>query len=126
MQNEVEQYIYSQTKNQQVMLEELRYLIKKMAPLAEEKMSYGVICFIWLGMLVGIGTKKGHVSFYTTRSELKSLFPKEMENIIYKGTTIHFPENNKLPIGLIKKVVQLKIKLNKEKHQTKVVKTNKA
>lgn len=119
MQDLTEKYISSQTKKQQLLINSLRDLIRNIAPQAEERMSYGVICYFWLGMLVGIGTKKGHVSFYTTSSELKLLFPKEMENIIYKGTTIHFPENIKLPISLIKKVVQLRMISNVEKAQLK-------
>ncbi len=67
----IDAYIAEYPKEVQKILEELRVVIKKSAPKAEETIKYGIPTFVLNGNLVHFGAYKKHIGFYPTSSGIK-------------------------------------------------------
>ena len=100
-------------KENQAPLKELRAIVKKMAPDAEEGISYGIPVFKLNGkMFVYIAGFKNHTSLYPAPRG-NDAFKEELAN--YKGGkgTVQFPLDKPLPVGLIKRIIKFRIMDNK-------------
>ena len=95
-------------------LEEMRMILKKAAPQAEETINYGVPTLILSGNLVHFGGFKNHIGFYPAPSGIEA-FKKELS--VYGGAkgSIKFPVDKPLPTTLITKIVKFRVKENLEK-----------
>ena len=104
-------YISQFPEKQQAALEQIRKTIKAAAPAAEEVISYQMPAYKQNGMLVYFAGYENHVGFYPTPSGIEA-FKKELG--VYKGAkgSVQFPIDQPLPLGLIKKIVQFRIKEN--------------
>ncbi len=92
----------------------MRATIKKAAPKAEEKISYGMPGYDLNGMLVWFGGYGKHIGFYPKPSGIKN-FQKELS--VYKQSkgAVQFPLDKPLPTGLITKIVKFRMKENSQK-----------
>jgi uncharacterized protein YdhG (YjbR/CyaY superfamily) len=108
-------YIRNLPKETQPVIKELRSIIKKLAPNAEEGISYGIPVFKLNGkMFIYIAGYKNHTSIYPAPRRN----PEFVEVLSqYKGGkgTVQFPIEKPLPLGLIKKIVKFRIRENKER-----------
>ena len=114
--NNIDEYIAAFPKDVQKMLAQIRATIKKVAPKAEETISYGMPSFNFNGMhLVYFAAYKKHIGFYPVPEGNKEL-DKEFAayNTSGKGT-IQFPLDKPMPLNLITKIVKFRIKENAEK-----------
>ena len=113
-----DEYIAQFPKSTQVLLEKMRAIIKKAAPKAEEKISYGIPTFKLNGNLVHFGGYKSHIGFYPAPSGIEA-FKKELAK--YEGSkgTIRFPLDKPLPATLITQVVKFRVAKNLEKVKKK-------
>ena len=104
-------YIRQFPEKQQAALEQIRKAIKAAAPTAAEVISYQMPAYQLNGMLVYFAGYENHVGFYPTPSGIEA-FKKELA--VYKGAkgSVQFPIDKPLPLGLIKKIVQFRIKEN--------------
>ena len=104
-------YISQFPEKQQFALELIRKTIKAAAPAAEEVISYQMPAYKQNGMLVYFAGYENHIGFYPTPSGIEA-FKKELG--VYKGAkgSVQFPIDQPLPLGLIKKIVQFRIKEN--------------
>lgn len=111
---DIDSYIAAYPKDAQALLNVVRATIKKAAPKAEEKISYGIPTFTLNGNLVHFGAFKTHIGFFPGASGVAS-FKKELS--IYKTSkgTIQLPLDKKLPLPLITKIVKFRVKENLEK-----------
>lgn len=107
-----DEYVNSQPKEYRSMLNSLRDMIRYIIPESEEIISYSIICYQYHYMLVGIGTKKGHCSFYTMNPDMLSLMKEELGGYEYSGSTLYFPLSKPLPGDLIEKIVQERVQEN--------------
>ncbi|MGZ8541669.1 MAG: iron chaperone, partial [Chitinophagaceae bacterium] len=78
----IDEYIEGFPKDIQLILEELRSVIRKAAPGAEETINYGIPTFTLNGNLVHFAAYKNHIGFYPTPSGIEA-FKKELS--IYEG-----------------------------------------
>ena len=92
-------------------LEEMRTIIRKAAPGAEETINYGVPTFKLNGNLVHFGGFKNHIGFYPAPSGIEA-FKKELS--VYEGAkgSVKFPVDKSLPASLITKIVKFRVKEN--------------
>ena len=98
-------------KDVQQRLQKLRLTVKKAAPQAKEKISYGIPAFTLNGMLVWFAAFKNHIGFYPAPTGIEQ-FKKELA-IYQKGKgTLQFPLDKPLPLGLITKIVKFRVKEN--------------
>lgn len=114
----VDEYIKGFPKEVREILTELRTVIKKTAPDAEEIISYKMPAYKLNGMLVYFAGFKNHVGFYATPTGHEE-FKKELS--IYKTGkgSVQFPLDKPLPISLITKIVKFRVKQNLEREKEK-------
>jgi uncharacterized protein YdhG (YjbR/CyaY superfamily) len=101
-------------KDVQQRLQKLRLTVKKAAPQAIEKISYGIPAFTLNGMLVWFAAFKNHIGFYPRTSAIAA-FKKELS--AYKGAkgSVQFPFDKPLPLPLISRIVKFRVKENLSK-----------
>jgi len=92
-------------------LQKLRLTVKKAAPLAKEKISYGIPAFTLNGMLVWFAAFKKHIGFYPRTSAIAA-FKKALS--AYNGAkgSVQFPFDKPLPVSLISRIVKFRVKEN--------------
>ncbi len=114
MANEVDKYIAGFPEDVRLKLEEIRAIIRKNAPTAFEKMSYGIPTFDLNGNLVHFAGYKRHVGFYPGANGIEA-FKHEFEKYKWAKGSVQFPLDKKLPTALITRIVKYRVKQNLEK-----------
>lgn len=116
----IDEYIATFPDDVQKKLQQVRSTIKKAAPGAEEKISYGIPAFNLNGQyLIYFAGYKKHIGMYPVPGGVKE-FEKDFAPYYTSGKgTIQFPLEKPIPVGLISKIVKFRIKKNKEKAKTK-------
>lgn len=110
----VDEYISAAPKEVQAKLKELRAVIKKIAPLAEEKISYSMPYYGYKGRLAYFAFAKNHVGLYIPPPVIQE-HKKDLEDYKTAMATIQFPLDKKLPVALIKKLIKARVKKNETK-----------
>ncbi len=108
---DIDSYIASHSKETQVLLKQIRAAIKKLAPKAEESISYGIPTFKLNGNLVHFAGYKTHIGFYPGVSGINE-FKKELVKYKTSKGTIQFSLEEPLPMTLITKIVKFRLKQN--------------
>ena len=114
----VDEYIAQAPKEVQEKLQELRAVIKFTAPNAEERISYGMPYYFYKGRLVYFQLWKKHIGFYVPTPVVEK-HKSELQGYETTNATIHFPLNDKLPLDLIKKLVEARVRKNDEAEKKK-------
>ena len=107
--NEIDKYIStfpSQVKNK---LEEIRSIIKKAVPEAEEVISYKMPAYKLNTVLVYFAGYKNHVGFYPTSSGIRE-FQNEFGEYKWSKGAVQFPLDQPLPEKLITRMVKFRAK----------------
>ncbi len=110
----MDDYIKDFPPNVQSKLKELRLLIKKIVPDAQEKISYRMPAFYLNGNLVYFAAHKNHIGFYPTASGISN-FKDELSNYKFSKGAVQFPLNEALPKEIIKKIVRFRAEENRKK-----------
>ncbi len=121
--NDIDNYISGFPKEIQVLLKQIRETIRQTAPEAEEAIKYAMPTFVLNGNLVHFAAFKNHIGFYPVPSGIEA-FKKELS--VYKGAkgSVQFPLDKPMPLSLISKIVEFRVKENlnktlKKKDQSK-------
>jgi len=117
----IDEFIAAFPPKTQLLLEKVRIIIRKAAPAAEEKISYGIPSFSLHGNLVHFSGYKNHIGFYPGSSGIKA-FEKELSNYVCSKGTVQFPLDKPIPLTLISKIVKFRVKENLKKAKSKVKK----
>lgn len=107
--NSIDQYLHGFPEEIQNKLSELRSTIKFAAPQAIEKISYRIPTFYYNGNLVHFAAFKNHIGFYPTSSGIRE-FKEQLNRYKASRGTIQFPLDKPLPLKLIKKIVEFRVK----------------
>lgn len=108
----IDEYIKTFPKDVQSKLQEIRNLVKKLAPTAIETISYGMPTFKLNGKnLVHFAGYKSHIGFYPTPSALTA-FEKDLSAYKTSKGTAQFKLNEDLPLKLIEQMVKFRIEEN--------------
>ncbi len=107
----VDEYIAGQEPLQKTVLEQVRALIKKMVPKAEEVISYGMPAFKDGGVLVWYAAYTKHLGLYPRPNAIAAFKDKLAGYKMSKGA-IQFPIDQPLPVKLITGIVKFRIKEN--------------
>jgi uncharacterized protein YdhG (YjbR/CyaY superfamily) len=105
----VQEYLAAQPRQTKVLLQELRKTIKAAAPQAEEVISYNMPAFKQHRMLVWYAGYKGHIGFYPGASGIAT-FKKDIAKYKWAKGSVQFPIDEPLPLQLITKIVQYRLK----------------
>lgn len=114
----VEAYIKACPPEVQKTLRKLRTVIRKAAPGAEEKISYGIPAFFYEDVLVYFGANKNHIGFYPTGSGVAA-FERELKGYMHAKGSIQFPLDEPVPYDLVTKIVRFRVKVVKQKNAKK-------
>jgi uncharacterized protein YdhG (YjbR/CyaY superfamily) len=110
----VKAYLDAQPAKARALLQTLRKHVKQLAPGAEEVISYNIPAFKWHGLLVWYAGYKGHIGFYPKGSGIAA-FKKEIAAYKNSRGAVQFPLNEPLPLELITRIVQFRMKENAAK-----------
>ena len=110
----IDKYINEFPSTTRTLLQQIRTCIQLAAHEASEKINYGIPTFTLNGNLVHFAGYKNHIGFYPTPSAIAA-FKKELT--VYKGAkgSVQFPLDKPLPLALIGKIVQFRVKENLQK-----------
>jgi uncharacterized protein YdhG (YjbR/CyaY superfamily) len=113
--NDVEKYISGFSGEVKLRMKNVRGVVLKCAPGSVEEMAYGMPGYKLNGKpLVYFGAFKNHIGFYATPSGHKK-FEKELDGYKQGKGSVQFPLDESLPIELIKKLVEFRVKENNAK-----------
>lgn len=102
----------------QVVLNQIRAVIRKAAPQAKEEISYNMPAFRQEKVLVYYAANKEHLGFYPTPGPLL-LFAAELAKFKSSKGAVQFPYDQKLPVSLIEKMVKYRVKEESERSKKK-------
>lgn len=107
----IDEYIAACPSQSQERLQKVREIIKSLAPVATEKISYRIAAFELNGRnLIYFAGWKSHISIYPIPPGDES-FNKEIAEYVDGKGTLKFPLDKPLPLRLIKKIVKLHVQL---------------
>jgi uncharacterized protein YdhG (YjbR/CyaY superfamily) len=111
----ISEYISLFPKDVQMVLKELRRVIKTAAPESSEAISYGMPTFRLNGKnLVHFAAYAMHIGFYPTPSGITA-FKSELSEYRTSKGAVQFPINESLPLKLIGRVVKFRVLENNRK-----------
>jgi uncharacterized protein YdhG (YjbR/CyaY superfamily) len=119
----VDSYIKSFPEDVQVLLQQIRAIIRENAPEAEESIAYQMPAYKSAGKpLVYFAGYKNHIGFYATPSG-HSIFEKELSKYKQGKGSVQFPLDKPLPFDLIARIVRYRMEENSLKAKKKQNKT---
>jgi uncharacterized protein YdhG (YjbR/CyaY superfamily) len=106
----VDIYIQGFQPEVQERLNEIRSLIKQLAPNAKESISYGMPAYSLNGPLVYFAGYKSHVGLYATPVTHEA-FKEELKKYKTGKGSVQFPLNEPLPVSLITRMIEYRKEL---------------
>jgi uncharacterized protein YdhG (YjbR/CyaY superfamily) len=112
----VSEYIAAAPKESREKLIEIRKCISDAAPDAKESLKWGSLAFSYKRILVTCAAFKHHIGFYPTPNVINA-FEKELikDGFKFAKGSVQFPIDKPLPLELIRKMTQLRVKESNEK-----------
>ena len=115
----MDEYISTFPEDVQGVLNELRQTIKVAAPQAQETINYQIPTFTLNGNLVHFAAFENHIGFYPTPSGMEA-FEHELSSYKRAKGSVQFPIDQPLPLALIRRIVEYRVKENlARKHKKK-------
>lgn len=117
-------YINAEPVPARKMLKQVRALVRKLVPKASEKLAWKMPTFHLDGNLLHYAAFKNHMSIFPGTDAILA-FKKELMPYQTSRGTIQFPYSERIPVGLISKIVKFCVKRNLTKAQAKKKKPRK-
>jgi uncharacterized protein YdhG (YjbR/CyaY superfamily) len=114
-----EEYLLNYTPEVQDRLNQIRSLVKKAAPDAEEKISYGMPAFTLHGMLIYYAAHSKHIGLYPFTTAIEAFREELLSYKTAKGS-IQFPNDKPLPLNLISQIIEFRVAENRNKAEEKL------
>ena len=111
---DVDAYIQTAPKEVKAKLKELRSIIKRAAPAAVERISYGMPYYDYKGRLAYFSFWKAHIGLYLPTPTIAQ-HESELSAYERSKATIRFPLERKLPARLITKLIKARVTTNEER-----------
>ena len=115
----VDEYIASFPPSVRKRLRAIRALIRKAAPGAVEKISYGIPYYALDGRLIYFAAHAEHIGVYPITAGLRRELGDALKPYVAKTakSTIRLPHDQALPLALLTKVVKVRVKENRARHR---------
>jgi len=110
----IDEYIADFPEIIRLRMEKLRDTIRKAAPEATEKISWGMPTFYLKGNLIHFAGHKNHIGLYPGVEAIEDLAKDLVEYKTSKGA-IQLPHDKPLPLALVTKIVKFNVKRNGKK-----------
>ena len=105
---DIDGYIRGYPVATQRLLRQMRATIRKAAPGATEKISYGIPAFALGKNLVHFAGYAKHIGFYPGAGAITT-FEKELAGCETSKGTVQFPLDKPLPLGLVARIVKFRV-----------------
>lgn len=104
----IDDYILQYPPEIQTIMNAIRATIRKAAPEAEEKISWGMATFVLHGNLVHFSAQKNHLGFHPAPTAIEK-FREELSEYHCSKGTVQLPYAKPLPLELIDKMVRFRV-----------------
>lgn len=108
---DVDEYLAGFSGDTRKKLDEIREIVKELAPEATEKISYGIPTLTFHGNLLHFAGYETHIGFYPGSGPIKQ-FADELAGYETSKGTIRLPLDKPLPLDLIRKITKACIERN--------------
>lgn len=108
----IDEYIAGFPADVQEILQQIRTLIKKVAPDAQEAIKYQIPTFVLNGNLVHFAAFKKHIGFYPAPSGIEA-FQDELSPYKSAKGSVQFPLDEPMPWSLLEKIVAFRVQENR-------------
>ncbi len=112
--SEIENYINSQPKEAQIILNKIRQTILKDCPNVEERFSYNMPLIYLHGNVIWFANYKKHIGIYP-EPETIAHFQNKLTNYKTSKGAIQFQKNEEIPYDLIMELVRYRVNKNLSK-----------
>jgi uncharacterized protein YdhG (YjbR/CyaY superfamily) len=109
----IEEYIEAAPEEVREKLWQLHETIRKAAPGAKEGLKWSMPAYSYQKILVTFAVFKQHIGFYPMPSAIKT-FAKDLSKYKTATGSVQFPLDKKLPVSLIRKIVQFRVRESNE------------
>ena len=106
----ISEYIARYPKDVASRLNQIRKLVSQEVPDAKEAIKYGIPTFVYNGNLISFAGYKKHIGMYPLPHAPSPELRMEIQPYFVEKSTLQFPNNKPLPLELIRKVVQARVK----------------
>ena len=121
----IDEYIAAFPARTQQLLADIRATIRSVAPEATERISYRIPTFDLQGPLVFFAGFENHVSLYPVPRENPE-FREELAAFKGGKGTARFPLDGPLPIDLIRRIVEFRVRSNREAEEARRIRRRRA
>ena len=111
----IDEYIAQFPAAVQARLEEIRATIRRAAPQARERISYGIPTFSQCGNIVHFAAYEQHIGFYPGASGIKR-FAKNLVSYASAKGSVQFPLDRPVPLALIGRIARFRVAENVAKY----------
>jgi len=112
----IDEYHKAQSPESQLRMQSIRDVIHEVVPGVEEMISYQIPCFKYKGYLIYYAAFAKHISLSNPFSDaLLKKFEKELKKYKVSKSAIQFPNDEVLPLDLIKRIIEFRKKENEKK-----------
>lgn len=115
---EVTKYINSYEGDTKKKLEQMRETIHSVSDEIKERWAWQMPTFVYHGNLVHFAAMKGHLGWYPTPSAITE-FAEELKGYSTSKGCVRIPWKSTLPLDLIKRMVEFRMKENLEEESSK-------
>jgi uncharacterized protein YdhG (YjbR/CyaY superfamily) len=106
----IKEYIAQYPKDVAKRLRQISKLVSQEVPDAKEAIKYGIPTFVYNGNLISFAGYKKHIGIYPLPHAPSPKLRMEMQPYFVGKSTLQFPHDKPLPLELIRKVVQARVK----------------
>jgi uncharacterized protein YdhG (YjbR/CyaY superfamily) len=106
---DMDEYIERHAVDDQRLLRQMRATIRKAAPKATEKISYGIPTFYLKRNLVHFAAFSNHIGFYPTSSGIAA-FREQLGPYKWSKGAVQFSKEKPLPLALVTEIVKFRVK----------------
>jgi uncharacterized protein YdhG (YjbR/CyaY superfamily) len=110
----IDEYIAGFPPDVQESLKKMRAIVREAAPDAQETLKYRMPTFVLQENLVHFAAFDKHIGFYPTPSAMEA-FSTDLKDYAYAKGSVQFPLNRPVPLALVKRMVQFRVKEVREK-----------
>ena len=110
----IDEYIAACPEQSQERLQQIRAVVKKLAPKATERISYQIAAFELNGKnIIHFAGWKKHISLYPVPAGSEA-FERQIKPYVSDKGTVKFPLDEPLPLKLIEKIVKQHLAVNEK------------
>jgi len=106
----INEYISQYPKPIAARIRQIRKLVAEEVPDAKETIKYGIPTFVYRGNLLHFAGYKNHIGMYPLPHAPSPELKMEMQSYFAEKSTLQFPHKEPLPLELIRKIVQARVK----------------